>query len=96
MLNRSDKLERSDFPDRLARGDRTDLVSEAEPSTPTLESIEKAYIHYIMSQTDGKKSEAARILGIDASTLYRKLDRYQLERPVGGQTGGRGKRTKRK
>jgi DNA-binding protein Fis len=46
-----------------------------------LESIEKAYIHYIMSQTDGKKTKAARILGIDTSTLYRKLDRYDLKNP---------------
>jgi len=96
LLNRSDKLELSDFPDRLSKGDRKELVTDAEPETPTLESIEKAYIHYIMSQTDGKKSEAARILGIDASTLYRKLDRYQLDRPVGGQPVVKKKTTKRK
>ena len=32
-----------------------------------------------MSQTGGKKTRAARILGIDTSTLYRKLDRYNLK-----------------
>jgi DNA-binding NtrC family response regulator len=31
-----------------------------------------------MSQTDGKKTEAAKILGIDTSTLYRKIQRYNL------------------
>jgi len=32
-----------------------------------------------MSQTDGKKAEAARLLGIDTSTLYRKIQRYNME-----------------
>ncbi|RKX24908.1 MAG: sigma-54-dependent Fis family transcriptional regulator, partial [Candidatus Zixiibacteriota bacterium] len=47
-----------------------------------------AYIHYVMSQMDGKKSAAARMLGIDTSTLYRKLRRYNLEADSSGKTGG--------
>ncbi len=82
LLNRSGKLEIADFPEKLLEQESSAVVSEAVPSTPTLESIEKAYIHYIMSQTDGRKTEAARLLGIDASTLYRKIERYKLqERP---------------
>jgi len=53
-----------------------EVISETQPASPTLESIEKAYIHYVMSQTGGKKTKAAKILGIDTSTLYRKLNRY--------------------
>ncbi len=48
---------------------------------PTLETIEKAYIYWILGRTDWKKSDAAKLLGIDASTLYRKIDRYQLTKP---------------
>lgn len=80
LLSRTETVEVDDFPERLARRETTSVVSEAEPSTPTLESIEKAYIHYIISQTQGKKKEAAQILGIDASTLYRKLERYKLNK----------------
>ncbi len=79
LLNRSDKLEISDFPEKLREPQPVTVVKETEPSTPTLESIEKAYIHYIMSQTKGKKAQAAEILGIDASTLYRKIQRYNLK-----------------
>ncbi len=78
LLNREDTIDTVDLPEKLSRPDRIHVVQEAEPSTPTLESIEKAYIHYVMSQTNGKKSQAAKILGIDTSTLYRKLDRYQF------------------
>jgi transcriptional regulator with PAS, ATPase and Fis domain len=78
LLNRTDCLEASDFPEKLMQPQPPTLVNESVPVTPTLESIEKAYIHYVMAQTDGKKTEAARILGIDTSTLYRKIQRYDL------------------
>lgn len=79
LLNRTDALDVSDFPEKLRQPQPVSLVNEAEPITPTLESMEKAYIHYIMSQTEGKKAPAAKILGIDASTLYRKIQRYNMK-----------------
>ena len=79
LLNRADTLELIDFPEKLREKSMPKIVSESDPSTPTLESIERAYIHYVMSQTEGKKAKAAKILGIDASTLYRKIERYNLK-----------------
>jgi two-component system response regulator PilR (NtrC family) len=79
LLNRSETLEAADFPEKLAQHQGAAIVSSERPATPTLESIEKAYIHFVMSQTDGRKAEAARILGIDTSTLYRKIQRYDLK-----------------
>ncbi|HWR82987.1 MAG TPA: sigma-54 dependent transcriptional regulator [Candidatus Deferrimicrobium sp.] len=78
LLNRSGNLDLPDFPEKLRHSEAIAIVTDAQPATPTLESIEKAYIHYVMSQTEGKKAPAAKILGIDASTLYRKLERYNL------------------
>ncbi|MBU8934604.1 MAG: sigma-54 dependent transcriptional regulator [candidate division Zixibacteria bacterium] len=78
LLSRSDRLGPDDFPERVQTSGDVELVAEKSPANPTLESIEKAYIHFVMSQTGGKKAEAARILGIDTSTLYRKIDRYDL------------------
>lgn len=79
LLNRSDTIEVSDFPEKLTKREASLPVAEETPANPTLESIEKAYIHYVMSQTDGKKTSAAKILGIDTSTLYRKIERYGLK-----------------
>ncbi|MBD3331728.1 response regulator [candidate division GN15 bacterium] len=92
LLNRGTTLEVADFPDRLSKPVDTGPVQEREPENPTLESIEKAYIHYIMSQTDGKKTQAAKILGIDASTLYRKLERYNLKDTGSDMSGKKGKK----
>lgn len=78
LLSQNDLIEPADFPEKLGQATSVGVVSESTPANPTLESIEKAYIHYVMSQTEGKKSRAAKILGIDTSTLYRKLDRYNL------------------
>jgi two-component system response regulator HydG len=52
------------------------LVSERTPLSPTLEAIERAYIGWVLQNEGGNKSRAADMLGIDPSTLYRKLARY--------------------
>lgn len=91
LFNRSQEIEPADLPDCVVSPEPERIVTEATPETPTLESIEKAYIHFVMSQTNGHKAEAARILGIDASTLYRKIDRYRLKEIIPPSTRGRRK-----
>jgi DNA-binding NtrC family response regulator len=39
----------------------------------TLADIEQAYIRHVLEMTGGNKIQAARVLGLDRSTLYRKL-----------------------
>jgi two-component system response regulator HydG len=43
-----------------------------------MEIIERAYIHWVLGAEGGNKTRAAEVLGIDPSTLYRKLLRYGL------------------
>ncbi|MBX7169927.1 MAG: sigma-54 dependent transcriptional regulator [Pyrinomonadaceae bacterium] len=43
---------------------------------PTLEEVERRYVLEIMKSVNQDKALAANILGIDLSTLYRKLKRY--------------------
>jgi two-component system NtrC family response regulator len=43
-----------------------------------LESIEKQHIYKVLNHTRGNKTEAARLLNIGLTTLYRKLDHYTL------------------
>ena len=78
LLSHSDEITCADFPAKVVENKSTAVVSNEAPENPTLESIEKAYIYYIMNEARGKKSKAAQILGIDSSTLYRKLERYKL------------------
>ncbi len=44
---------------------------------PTLEEIERRYVVEVLASVDEDKARAADILGIDLSTLYRKLKRYE-------------------
>ena len=45
---------------------------------PTLEEMERRYIFDVLNSVNQDKTSAANILGIDLSTLYRKLKRYDV------------------
>jgi len=58
-----------------------DFLSDASEDTGltlNLASIESQYIRKAMSQSEGNKTEASRLLGIGLSTLYRKIEDYKL------------------
>jgi two-component system, NtrC family, response regulator HydG len=46
---------------------------------PSLEDQEKRYIQWVLEKSDGNKSKAAKIMGIDRVSLWRKLKRYGIE-----------------
>jgi DNA-binding NtrC family response regulator len=78
ILHGTGKIDFDSLPEKIQLGEPKTLVSEAPPATPTMELIEKAYIKWVLETTEGNKARAAEILGIDTSTLYRKIDRYGL------------------
>lgn len=43
-----------------------------------MEIVERAYILWVLKSEAGNKTCAAEVLGIDPSTLYRKLNRYGI------------------
>lgn len=51
-------------------------IRDPEGLHPTLEEIERRYVLEILKSVNQDKTLAANILGIDLSTLYRKLKRY--------------------
>ena len=51
-------------------------MRDPEGLRPTLEEIERRYILEILKSVSDDKTAAAEILGIDLSTLYRRLKRY--------------------
>jgi len=50
----------------------------AETNSLDLQSIEKQHIGKVLAYTKGNKTETARLLGIGLTTLYRKIDEYEL------------------
>jgi DNA-binding NtrC family response regulator len=67
------------LPARITERAPQPLVQASLPPNPTLEIIERAYIHWVLQAENGNKTKAAEVLGIDPSTLYRKLLRYGME-----------------
>ena len=45
---------------------------------PTLDAVEKHYIQYVVSRTQGNLSHAAKVLDIDRRSLYRMLERLKI------------------
>jgi two-component system response regulator HydG len=80
ILAKGDTIPLSALPERVVEPKSDPLVSEAVQSNPTLETIERAYIMWVLENEGGSKQRTAEVLGIDASTLYRKLSRYGLEK----------------
>ncbi|MCK4273214.1 sigma-54-dependent Fis family transcriptional regulator [bacterium] len=68
-----------DLPEKIIKGQGRVLAKTKELENPTLETIEKAYIFWILRESGWQKQRAAEILGIDPSTLYRKIEKYELK-----------------
>jgi len=83
VLSKGTLIEPVSLPERITRRRREPLVAERSSPNPSLEVIERAYIMWVLQAEGGNKTRAAEILGIDPSTLYRKLSRYE-EQPAAG------------
>jgi len=51
----------------------------------TLEELEKRHIKKVLRITAGNRPKAAKILGVNVSTVYRKIEKYNLERRGDGE-----------
>jgi DNA-binding NtrC family response regulator len=66
------------LPSRILNS--TPSVEGAPTSSPVvLDSVERQHIERILHEAGGNRSEAARKLGIDRVTLYRKMKRYRVD-----------------
>jgi two-component system response regulator HydG len=82
ILTSGDRIGVDVLPERVTQRKAEPLVSSRAPVNPTLEAVERAYIMWVLQSEGGNKSRAAEALGIDPSTLYRKLSRYGVESEV--------------
>src|SRR5256885_16572532 len=78
ILAKGDTIPVSALPERVVEPRADPLVSDAAQANPTLDTIERAYIMWVLENEGGNKPRTAEVLGIDPSTLYRKLSRYGL------------------
>lgn len=53
-------------------------INQHSLSQLDLASVEKVHIQKVLHYTKGNKAEAARLLNIGLTTLYRKIEEYQL------------------
>jgi DNA-binding NtrC family response regulator len=65
-----------DLPDGAVLSSR-----DKRQSWPTLAELEKGYIMDVIDEVQGNRSIAAKILGIDRVSLWRKIKRYGLDSP---------------
>jgi len=72
-----DEIDLDSLPTRL-KSDANDLFEIRDPEglRPTLDEMERRYILEILNSSNKDKTRAAQILGIDLSTLYRKLKKF--------------------
>ena len=79
ILTSGEVIDVGALPDRVTAPEPPKLVDERPVRNPTLETIERAYIMWVLQSEAGNKTRAAETLGIDPSTLHRKLSRFGAE-----------------
>lgn len=76
ILTEGTTIEASALPEKLTTHAPERLVDERATPNPPLDAIERAYILWVLQSEGGNKTRAAESLGIDPSTLHRKLQRF--------------------
>jgi two-component system response regulator HydG len=82
-LTRYEEISVEDLPDKIRAARSSDLVVAGNDPAELvpMEVIEERYIRHVLSAVGGHRTAAARILGLDRKTLYRKLSKYRVADP---------------
>jgi DNA-binding NtrC family response regulator len=81
ILSDAEILEPEDLPESVIEGPNRKGALVINVPVMTLEELEREYIMRVLTHTSWQKKRASEILGINASTLYRKLLTYNLQQP---------------
>lgn len=78
-LARYDTITIDDLPEKILdfRDDRLTLGGSDPNELTPLEDVERRYILHVLKTVGNNKTVAAQILGLDRTTLYRKLAQYK-------------------
>ena len=72
----NEEIDLASLPPRVRDAASSAPMRDPDGLRPTLEEIERRHIFETLASVNQDKARAANILGIDLSTLYRKLKRY--------------------
>jgi two-component system response regulator HydG len=77
-LTRYDKLAVEDLPEKIRdwRSSQVFIGGDDPSELVPMEEVERRYILHVVRSVEGNKTLAARVLGLDRKTLYRKLRQY--------------------
>jgi len=77
-LARHDKVLVEDLPEKIRDYHQSHVIlgSSDPQDLVSMEEVERRYIQHVLNATGGNRTLAAKILGFDRKTLYRKLQRY--------------------
>jgi DNA-binding NtrC family response regulator len=87
ILDEGGVITAEDLPDKIRFGHSQKGSLVIDTPTMTLEELEREYILKVLNFTRWQKKRSSELLGINASTLYRKLIGYGLEKPGRGAAG---------
>jgi DNA-binding NtrC family response regulator len=82
ILHRDPLIQPEDLGERILRTSMKRPITkviEFPKVDYSLEQLEKAYILHVLEKTGWKRKATAMILGINSSTLYRKLQQYGIQ-----------------
>ncbi len=80
ILQDGDHVDLCDLPDKIRLQSKEKRKIVMDKAQMTLEELEKEYLISVLEESNWQKKRASSILGINASTLYRKIQRYGLDR----------------
>ncbi|HEX2735757.1 MAG TPA: sigma-54 dependent transcriptional regulator [Polyangiaceae bacterium] len=81
-LARFEQITVDDLPEKLTTAETQPKAALAEFDSDhvlNLEEVERRYIERVLRFAGGNKLQAAKLLGLDRRTLYRKLERYESQ-----------------
>ena len=83
IIRDGDMITLKDLPSFVTSlsGSETSVSNLVVGGRVTLDDLEKAHILGVLETTGGARKQTSEILGINASTLYRKLKKYGLQDP---------------
>lgn len=78
-LTRFEKLTVEDLPEKIrAYKKNTVFIGNNNPNElVAMEEVERRYIRHVLETVGGNRTLAARVLGLDRKTLYRKLQQFK-------------------
>jgi DNA-binding NtrC family response regulator len=77
-LEKGPIISKDDLPEYI-RDLSIETYRQHSSGIPTAEEQEKKYIRWVLGKCDGNRTKAAKIMGIDRVSLWRRLKRYGME-----------------